>query len=61
MARFSASAAGGSFSFSGEGTSGRTDSVLKSLAVYYETQDRLEKRLKSAVLYPAVLIPLLRQ
>ena len=25
---------------------GRTESVLKSLAVYYETQDKLEKRLK---------------
>lgn len=35
---------------------GRTDGVLKSLAVYYETQDLLEKRLKSAVLYPAVLL-----
>ena len=35
---------------------GRTESVLKSLAVYYETQDKLEKRLKSAVIYPAVLL-----
>ena len=30
---------------------GRTESVLKSLAVYYETQDKLEKRLKSCLLY----------
>ena len=30
--------------------------MLKSLAVYYETQDKLEKRLKSAVIYPAVLL-----
>ena len=35
---------------------GRTENVLKSLAVYYETQDKLEKRLKSAVIYPAVLL-----
>ena len=30
---------------------GRTESVLKSLAVYYETQDKLEKRLKLSLIH----------
>ncbi len=35
---------------------GRTDDVLQSLAAYYETQDQLQKKLRSAVLYPAILL-----
>lgn len=38
---------------------GRTDDVLKSLASYYETQDGLQKKLRSAVLYPAILLLLM--
>lgn len=35
---------------------GRTENVLRQLAVYYETQDKLEKKMKSAVFYPAMLL-----
>ena len=35
---------------------GRTDDVLQSLAAYYEMQDQLQKKLRSAVLYPAILL-----
>ena len=40
-------------------TAGRTDSVLRVLSVYYETQHRLAKKLKSAVVYPAALLLLM--
>lgn len=40
-------------------TAGRTEHVLKSLAAYYEAQDKLEKKLRSAVVYPAVLLLLM--
>lgn len=39
--------------------SGRTVQVLNSLAGYYDAQDRLQARLKSAVLYPLVLLLLM--
>lgn len=35
---------------------GRTESVLRALARYYAGQDRLQNKLKSAVVYPAVLL-----
>lgn len=35
---------------------GRTEEVLRRLAAYYVAQDKLEKKLKSAVVYPAVLL-----
>lgn len=35
---------------------GRTEDVLKNLAVYYDQQSRLESKLKSAVVYPAVFL-----
>ena len=38
---------------------GRTDDVLKSLAAYYEAQDQLQKKLRSAVLYPVILLLLM--
>ena len=38
---------------------GRTEVVLRTLARYYAGQDRLEKKLKSAVVYPAVLLALM--
>lgn len=38
--------------------SGRTDSVLRSLARHYASQDQLQKKLKSAVFYPGVLLGL---
>ena len=38
---------------------GRTDSVLRMLSVYYETQHHLGKKLKSAVVYPAALLLLM--
>lgn len=38
---------------------GRTDGVLRMLSVYYETQHRLGKKLKSAVVYPAALLLLM--
>lgn len=40
-------------------SAGRTESVLRSLAVYYESQSRLESKLKSAVVYPVVLLVLM--
>ncbi len=40
-------------------TAGRTEDVLKSLAAYYETQDKLERKLRSAVVYPALLLLLM--
>ncbi len=39
--------------------SGRTTQALNSLGGYYAAQDRLHARLKSAVLYPAVLLLLM--
>lgn len=36
--------------------SGRTDEVLKSLGAHYRMQDLLKNRLRSAVVYPAVLL-----
>lgn len=38
---------------------GRTEAVLGSLARYYASQARLQKKLRSAVLYPAVLLGLM--
>lgn len=35
---------------------GRTEGVMRGLAAYYDTLDRLEKKLKSAVMYPAILL-----
>ncbi len=35
---------------------GKLDDVMESLAVYYEREDSLKKRIKSAVLYPFILI-----
>ncbi len=35
---------------------GRTESTLKSLSSYYEEQDKLERRIKSAVMYPTMLL-----
>jgi type IV pilus assembly protein PilC len=40
-------------------TAGRTPQVLYTLSVYYAGQDRLERRLKSAVRYPAALLLLM--
>ncbi len=39
--------------------SGRTDGVLRSLARHYAGQDQLEKKLKSAVVYPGILLGLM--
>lgn len=36
--------------------SGKLDNVLEALALYYEREDTLKKRVKSAVLYPFILI-----
>lgn len=38
---------------------GRTEAVLGSLARYYAAQARLQKKLRSAVVYPAVLLALM--
>ena len=38
---------------------GRTEQVLKRLAVYYEGQDALQKKLRSAVVYPTVMLVLM--
>lgn len=38
---------------------GRTEEVLHSLSAYYDTQNRLEGKLKSAVVYPTVLLLLM--
>lgn len=38
--------------------SGRTDRVLRSLARHYASQDQLQKKLKSSVFYPGVLLGL---
>ena len=38
---------------------GRTEAVLASLARYYEAQHRLQAKLKSAVVYPTVLLGLM--
>lgn len=38
---------------------GRTEAVLRGLARHYAGQDRLQKKLKSAVVYPAVLLALM--
>lgn len=38
---------------------GRTEAVLNSLARYYASQARLQKKLRSAVVYPAVLLGLM--
>lgn len=35
---------------------GRTEDVLRNLALYYDAQSRLESKLKSAVIYPAVFL-----
>lgn len=35
---------------------GRTEDVLRNLSVYYDAQSRLESKLKSAVVYPAVFL-----
>ncbi|MBQ0079157.1 MAG: type II secretion system F family protein, partial [Eubacterium sp.] len=37
-------------------TSGRLDSVLEGLALYYERQDRLENSIRSALTYPLIMI-----
>lgn len=37
-------------------TAGRLDTTLDELAVYYSEQDAFKKRLKSALLYPVILI-----
>jgi type IV pilus assembly protein PilC len=42
------------------GLTGRTDTVLKSLSAYYEQQDRLSASIRSAVVYPSVLLVMLR-
>lgn len=42
----------------GEST-GRTEQTLRSLATYYGNRSRLEKKLKSAVFYPLVLLILM--
>lgn len=39
--------------------SGRTDTVLRSLSRHYAGKDQLEKKLKSAVVYPGVLLGLM--
>ena len=39
--------------------SGRTDAVLRSLARHYSAQDQLQKKLKSAVVYPGLLLGLM--
>ena len=36
--------------------SGRTEEALQSLARYYEDRSRLEHQLRSALLYPAILL-----
>jgi type IV pilus assembly protein PilC len=41
------------------GLTGRTDTVLKSLSAYYERQDRLSASIRSAVVYPSVLLVML--
>lgn len=38
---------------------GRTEAVLNSLARYYASQARLQKKMRSAVVYPAVLLGLM--
>ena len=38
---------------------GRLEDVMQSLALYYEREDRLKKRIKSAVLYPTVLVAMM--
>ena len=38
---------------------GRTEQVLKRLAAYYEGQDALQKKLRSAVVYPTVMLVLM--
>ncbi len=38
---------------------GRTEQVLRTLADFYQKQDALERKLKSAVVYPAVLLLLM--
>ena len=39
--------------------SGRTEEALRSLSVYYEERSRMERRLRSALLYPAVMLILM--
>lgn len=39
--------------------SGRTEEALRSLSVYYEERSRMERRLRSALLYPAVMLLLM--
>lgn len=39
--------------------SGRTEEALKALSDYYERRARMERQLKSALLYPAVLLGLM--
>lgn len=41
------------------GLTGRTDTVLQSLSAYYERQDRLSASIRSAVVYPCVLLVML--
>jgi len=38
---------------------GRLEDVMQSLSLYYEREDRLKKRIKSAVLYPTVLVSMM--
>lgn len=35
---------------------GRLDNVMEALSLYYEREDRLHRRIRSAVLYPLILI-----
>ena len=39
--------------------SGRTEEALRALSVYYEERSRMERRLRSALLYPAVMLLLM--
>lgn len=39
--------------------SGRTEEALNALAVYYEQRDRLDRQVRSALLYPSVLLILM--
>lgn len=41
------------------GMTGHTDTVLKSLSEYYDGQDRLSASIRSAVVYPSVLLVML--
>ena len=38
---------------------GRTEEALGALAVYYESRDRLNRRLRESLLYPAILLVLM--